>query len=271
MSLSILLLLSVSAAALAQNTPGYNTKIPESIMTPDKVETRIGTLEFFDGIPTKETAALLYDNLDFLRGVETFLNGIPATSVEGIRLGMERLGLKNSNQALIFDELMDSNPLFLTGNTSTVYLSVILNLKKDGPTVVEIPQGVGPGTVNDAYFRFVVDMGAPGPDRGKGGKYLILPPDFEGDVPEGYYTAKSTSYMNWLILRGFLVDGKPDFSSNLFRTGLKVYPLAKAANPPKMEFVNGSGKGSGCSIPSCVDFSLPSASRRANLLPRMSG
>ena len=120
MSLSILLLLSVSAAALAQNSPGYNTKIPESIMTPDKVETRIGTLEFFDGIPTKETAALLYDNLDFLRGVETFLNGIPATSVEGIRLGMERLGLKNSNQALIFDELMDSNPLFLTGNTSTV-------------------------------------------------------------------------------------------------------------------------------------------------------
>jgi hypothetical protein len=288
MSLSILLLLSVSAAALAQNTPGYNTKIPESIMTPDKVETRIGTLEFFDGIPTKETAALLYDNLDFLRGVETFLNGIPATSVEGIRLGMERLGLKNSNQALIFDELMDSNPLFLTGNTSTVYLSVILNLKKDGPTVVEIPQGVGPGTVNDAYFRFVVDMGAPGPDRGKGGKYLILPPDFEGDVPEGYYTAKSTSYMNWLILRGFLVDGKPDFSSNLFRTGLKVYPLAKAANPPKMEFVNGSGKAfntihannyqfyeelhaSRCSIPSCEDFLLPSASRRAGLLPRMSG
>jgi hypothetical protein len=113
--------LVATTVAAEKPTPGYNTKIPEYIMTPDKVETRIGTLEFFDGIPTKETAALLYDNLDFLRGVETFLNGIPATSVEGIRLGMERLGLKNSNQALIFDELMDSNPLFLTGNTSTVY------------------------------------------------------------------------------------------------------------------------------------------------------
>ena len=54
-------------------TPSYNTKIPETIMTPDKVETRIGTLEFFDGIPTEETAALVYDNLDFLRGVESFL------------------------------------------------------------------------------------------------------------------------------------------------------------------------------------------------------
>jgi hypothetical protein len=240
--LSGLLILAVSTIGLAQNTPGYNTKIPEYIMTPDKVETRIGTLEFFDGIPTKETAALLYDNLDFMRGVVTFLNGIPATSLEGIRLGMERLGLKNSNQALIFDQLMDSNPLFLTGNTSTVYLSIILDLKKDGPTVVEIPPGVGPGTVNDAYFRFVVDMGAPGPDKGKGGKYLILPPDYEGDVPGGYFVAKSPSYINWLILRGFLVDLKPDFSSDLFRKGVKVYPLAKAANPPKMEFVNGSGE-----------------------------
>ena len=58
-----------------------------------------------------------------------------------------------------------------------------LDLKKDGPTVVEIPAGAGPGTVNDAFFRFVIDMGAPGPDKGKGGKYLILPPDYEGKAP----------------------------------------------------------------------------------------
>ena len=215
-------------------------EVLDSISTPDQVETSLGTLEFFDGIPTRETAELLYDNLDLLRGVETFLSGIPATSLEGIRLGNESLGAGNSNQAVIFDELMDSKPLFLTGNTDTVYVSVILDLEKDGPTVIEIPPNTGPGTVNDAFFRFVIDTGAPGPDKGKGGKYLILPPGFEGDVPEGYFTAKSTSYINWLILRGFLVDGSPDFSSNLFRTGLKVYPLAKAENPPKMEFVNAS-------------------------------
>ena len=152
------------------------------------------------------------------------------------------IGAKNSNQVLIFDHLMDSNPLFLTGNTDTVYCSVFLDLEKDGPTVIEIPPKTGPGTVNDAFFRFVIDTGPPGPDRGQGGKYLILPPDSEGDVPEGYFAAKSTSFINWLILRGFLVDGKPDFSSNLFRTGLKVYPLEKAANPPAMEFINGSKK-----------------------------
>ena len=96
------------------------TEIPETITTPNKVETRIGTLEFFDGIPTKKTAAMLYDNLDFLRGMETFLSGIPATSIEGLRLGLASLGAKNSNQVVIFDKLMDSKPLFLTGNTSTV-------------------------------------------------------------------------------------------------------------------------------------------------------
>jgi hypothetical protein len=254
MTLMVFSAVMVDQVPAEEPTPGYNTKIPESVMTPDKVETRIGTLEFFDGIPTKKTAALLYDNLDFMRGVETFLNGIPATSIEGLRLGLASLGAKNSNQVVIFDKLMDSTPLFLTGNTSTVYCVPFLDLKKDGPTVVEIPAGAGPGTVNDAYFRFVIDMGAPGPDRGKGGKYLILPPDYKGDLegPIGgkeqvvngqkYFVVKSTSYVNWVALRGFLVDGKPDAANKMWKEGLKIYPLAKAANPPAMEFISGSGK-----------------------------
>jgi hypothetical protein len=234
--------LMAPTAFAEEPTPGYNNKIPESIMTPDKVDTRIGTLKFFDGIPTKKTAALLYDNLDYLRGVETFLNGMPAASLEAIRRGQASLGVKNFNQVLIFDQLMDSNSLFLTGNTDTVYCSSFFDLKKEGPMVIEIPPETGPGTINDAFFRFVIDTGPPGPDKAKGGKYLILPPDYEGEVPDGYFTAKSTSWVNWLILRGFLVDGKPDFSSKLFREGLKIYPLAKAANPPAMEFFNGSKK-----------------------------
>ncbi len=230
------------------------TEIPESVTTPDRVETRIGTLEFFDGIPTKETSQLVYDHLDFSRAKEAFLNGIPAASIEALRLGAASLGQTKSNQVLYFDELMDSKALFLTGNTSTVYAIPILDLKKDGPTVVEIPAGAGPGTVNDAFFRFVVDMGAPGPDRGKGGKYLILPPDYEGDLEgpiggkaqvvdgETYFVAKSTSYVTWIALRGFLFDGKPDASAKMWREGLKIYPLAMKDNPPTMEFISGSGK-----------------------------
>ncbi|MFV0571055.1 MAG: DUF1254 domain-containing protein [Xanthomarina gelatinilytica] len=145
----------------------YNTNIPEKILTPDQEGTRLGSLKFFDGLPSDETVEKVYDNLDFMRGVETFLNGIPATSIEGLRLGLKDVGVTASNQVVIFNELMDSNPLFLTGNTSTVYATTFINLKENGPTVVEIPAGCGPGTLNDAYFRFVVDMGAPGPDRGK--------------------------------------------------------------------------------------------------------
>jgi hypothetical protein len=82
-----------------------------------------------------------------------------------MRRGLIEAGASKSNQAVIFDNLMDSNPLFLTGNTDTVYCLIMLDLETDGPTVIEVPAGSGPGTVNDAYFRFVVDTGDPAPTR----------------------------------------------------------------------------------------------------------
>lgn len=264
-AISTSLLLSLPTWSSETPTEGFTQQIPEQIMTPNKVETRIGNLEFYDGIPTEETLNKVYDNLDFIRGVDVFLNFIPATSVEGIRLGMKSVGVDQSNEVLVFDDLMDSNPLFLTGNTDTVYAVSMLDLERDGVTVVEVPEGAGPGTVNDAYFRFVVDMGAPGPDAKKGGTYIILPPDYKGELKPTLngmqhrgkdtriemniagkktkvWVAQSTSYNNLLILRGFLKDGKPDHASNMWRTGLKIYPLAKADTPEKMKFTNGSGK-----------------------------
>ena len=139
-TLRYLTLLAIAAVVIApcvttfaEPTPGFNNKISENIMTPDSVETRIGTLEFFDGMPSAETVTKVFDNLDFLRGVEVFLNGIPATSIEGLRLGMLQLGVKKSNHIMITDTLLDSEGLFLTGNTDTVYASGFLNLLEDGP------------------------------------------------------------------------------------------------------------------------------------------
>lgn len=249
---------ALSAACLCQlaradEVPsGYNTPIPEHIMTPDVVETRLGKLSFVDGRPTPETSQLMFDNLDFMRGVEVFLNFIPATSIEGIRRGSVEIGLDEAHKVAVFDELMDSNPLFLTGNTDTVYATAILDLERDGPVVVEVPAGQGPTTVNDAFFRFVTDMGVPGPDKGKGGKYLILPPDYDGELAppvggyeaevdgETYFVSKSTSYINWFIARGFLVDGKTDAAVKAYEDGLRIYPLARKASPPEMEFVSAS-------------------------------
>ena len=149
-------------------TPGFNTLVPESIMTPDEVETSIGTVRFFDGMPDEATVDAVYENLDRIRGTEVFLNFIPAASLQGLREGMAQQGCTEPNQCLMFKRLLDSNPLFLTGNTDTVYASVMMDLEAFGPMVVEVPPKCGPGTVNDAFFRFVIDMGGPGPDRGQG-------------------------------------------------------------------------------------------------------
>ncbi|NQU37097.1 MAG: DUF1254 domain-containing protein, partial [Actinobacteria bacterium] len=221
---------------------GYNTPVPSSIMTPDRVETRIGTLEFADGFPSDETAAKVFDHLDFLRAVEVFLQCVPAASMEGMRAGLASIGCDTSQKIAIADRLLDSNPLFLTGNTDTVYAIAMLDLDRDGPTVVQIPPGCGPGTVNDAWFRFVTDMGAPGPDRGAGGDYLIVPPGYDGEIPDGYHVAHSSSFTNLLALRGFLVDGKTDAARAMFEDGVKIYPLSAANDQPDMEFISISGK-----------------------------
>lgn len=212
--------------------------IPAKIQTPDRVETRLGTLEFDDGFPTTDTAGKLFDHLDFMRAVEAFLQCVPAASLEAMRAGMVGIGVDACNKLAIADGLLDSQPLFLTGNTDTVYVSGVLDLERDGATVVEIPPGCGPGTVNDAWFRFVIDMGMPGPDRGQGGTYLIVPTGYDGPVPDGAFVAESPSNVNWLILRGMLVDGKPDAASRSFRDGVKVYPLADADDPPTTDFIS---------------------------------
>lgn len=221
---------------------GYNTPIPSKIMTPDRVETRIGVLDFTDGFPTDETAAKVFEHLDFLRAVEVFLQCVPAASIEGLRTGLIGAGGDAAHKVLLADRLLDSNPLFLTGNTDTIYALAILDLHRDGPTVIEVPPGCGPGTVDDAWFRFVVDLGTPGPDRGDGGKYLILPPEYEGEVPDGYFVARSTSYTNLLALRGFVVDGATDTACELFESGVKIYPLSEAEARPEMEFIPISGE-----------------------------
>lgn len=112
---AILILALAITTANAQKpkaTPGFNQSIPEKIMTPNKADTHFGTLEFVDGVPTEETTRRLYDNLDYMRGVEVFLNFIPAASLEGLRLGAIEYGATKSNHALLFDQLMGSNPLY---------------------------------------------------------------------------------------------------------------------------------------------------------------
>ncbi len=159
----------------AANAPKMKmtTDIPPEITTPDSVETRLGTLKFLDGFPDKATVDKVYDNLDFQRGVQAFLTGVPGASQVAIRHGIRSFGPDNQT-VVLFESLMDSKSLFLTANTESVYAWAWLNLK-DGPMVVETPPNVL-GVIDDFWFRNVIDFGNAGPDKGKGGKFLILPP-----------------------------------------------------------------------------------------------
>jgi len=146
-----------------------------SISMPDKVETSLGTLEFFDGVPNDASIDKLYDNLDRMRGVEVYLNNSGAASLNAMRAGNASIGANRSNKVTISEQLLKPESLYLTGNTSSLYALTYLDLKTDGPLVVELPPGML-GFLDDAWFRFISNFGVIGPDRGKGGKYLLLPP-----------------------------------------------------------------------------------------------
>ncbi|MGB5570436.1 MAG: DUF1254 domain-containing protein, partial [Sedimenticolaceae bacterium] len=121
-----------------------------------------------------------------------------------------------------------------------VYAIASLDLKVDGPTVVEIPPGMY-GTADDALFKFLVDFGFVGPDKGKGGKYLFLPPGYQGKVPDGYFVVRSPSYRIWAMMRGFGEVGLGEQAVGWFEQHLKVYPLA--SGPRKGQYVNTTGMG----------------------------
>ena len=215
------------------------TEVPPGIATPDKLETRLGTLTLRDGVPDKATAQKVYDNLDFQRGVQAYLNSIQIASMYGMRKGILEFGPANRT-ALLFETLMDSKALWLTPNTTSVYMTSWLELG-DEPMVIETPPNVL-GIIDDHWFNYVADFGNAGPDKGKGGKFLILPPGYDGQVPDGYHVARTKTYGNWVIWRGFQENGDPAPAVATTKKIFRMYPLSQAANPPEMKFINLSGK-----------------------------
>ena len=215
------------------------TPLPEGLATPDKLETSLGTLTSVDGVPDAETTQKVYDNLDLNRATEAFLNALPIASMYAMEHGLLKHGPANTT-VVLFEELMDSKALWLTPNTTSIYMATWMELG-DEPMVIETPPNVL-GLIDDAWFNYVVDFGKAGPDMGKGGKFLILPPGYKGEVPEGYHVAKSPTYGNWVFWRGSLKNGSPKPAVDETKKFFRIYPLSMKDNPPKMAFVNVSGK-----------------------------
>ncbi len=227
-------------AVLAAETPRYSADVPLSILTPDVVETdRLGTLEFFDGGPTPETARKAFDNLDFMRGVETFLQGLQVASIQAFCDGLDSIGSGPGNIA-ITEGLLDARSLLLTPNSTTVYVVGCLDLK-EGPVVLELPAGML-GPVDDAFFRWVTDVGVTGPDQGRGGRYLFVGPDYQGPLPDvGFHIVRSQTYMNWLLTRAFVSEAGLQSTVDGVKATMKLYPLAELGTPQEQVFVNLTG------------------------------
>ena len=185
--------LLATTVTVAQEIPSMEmtTEIPAGITTPDNIQTRVGELNFFDGVPDVESAQKVYNLLDFTHAYQTFLDGTKIASMDAIRKGILDFGPANTT-AVLFEDLMDSQALFLTANTTSVYMMSWLEMG-DEPMVIETPPNVL-GFINDHWFRYVIDFGNLGPDEGQGGKFLVLPPGYEGPVPEGYHVAQTSTY-----------------------------------------------------------------------------
>jgi hypothetical protein len=216
----------------------FSTPSAPGVAVPDKIESSIGTLNLNYGYPTAETVEKIYDNLDRSRALQAYLMAIPIVNQAGMRDSIGQFGPVNQTD-VIWENLVDPRTVELTANDNTIYNFIWIDTKK-GPLVVEIPPGVL-GGVNDFWYRWVADVGITGQDQGKGGKYLVLPPEYKGEIPPGYIVMRPNTFGNCLFFRAFLVDGSTKPGVEMVKKHLKIYQLSEAANPPPMKFANGSG------------------------------
>ncbi|WP_082492326.1 DUF1254 domain-containing protein [Leifsonia sp. Root4] len=199
------------------------------VSTPDRLSTPFGEFEFFDGVPKPESVQSIFDGLDLVRGITAFMNTIPGASLVAFRKGLRTAGVDSPDKIGYTDPKCNSGALWLTPNTETTYGVGFLDLKAWGPTVIEVP-AQSLCVVDDFWFRYVADMGIPGPDHGAGGKYLFLPPGYDGERPEGYFTYESPTFTNFLVIRA--LGGVPAIKQS------RIYRLSDADAAPENTFVN---------------------------------
>ena len=199
------------------------------------------------GHPAVATIPELYDELDFQRAVQAYVWATPFVALSAMFESQDRdFGATLTRQG-IFEQSVTPDYTVFTGNNTTIYSLGQLDLRKHGPIVLEAPAGALGGIDNHWQYP-LSDIGPFGPDKGKGGKFLILPPGHKGAVPEGYFAVQSDTFQNFYLLRGVPKNGDIQGAVDMLRTA-RLYPLSEAANPPKMEWFNASGKPANATFP----------------------
>lgn len=191
-------------------------------------------------VGVKQSVKDLEEQVVYQRAFEVVIWSQPAAGIYGIRRAMFAKGAKDNVIMATSRPLMPRHE-FLTANNNTPYLSANADLR-NGPVVLEIPpasdKGVLFGQVVDAWQETIADVGPIGVDKGKGGKYLFLPPGYSGSVPSGYFPVPSPNYRIAFAFRSIVLPGMTDADAHAYALKLKMYPLSEAANPGPTRFVD---------------------------------
>ena len=207
---------------------------------------------FSGGYPTREGAARLRDELLYVNAVTAYLWALPVLSMCAMKEGSEKTFGKGYNVLPIWKTRLDARTLITAPNSDVIYAMGYLDLKNDGPMVIEAPPGLQ-GVLDDFFQRPIRsigringrtwsgDVGLPGPDQGKGGKYLVLPPDFDGSVPSAYYAYRSRTYGVFVFWRGFFQDPTALDAPVRVMEQTRIYPLGAEPDARAMQFPDASG------------------------------
>ena len=203
--------------------------------------TRLRDMPFPENYPTSESVEILHDEMLFHRATQVVLWSLPAMTLWAMKKGSEAEFGAGSNVFPIWKDRLSAETLVSTPNSDLVYGMGYLDLQADGPTVIEVPPKLQ-GILDDFWHRPLTDVGYVGPDKGEGGNYLILPPDYEGEVPEGYHTFESRTFNVFVFWRAFLGENRSTGEGVALMEQTRIYPLSKKDDPPEMVFPNGSGR-----------------------------
>lgn len=180
------------------------------------------------------------------RAIEAMIWSIPAVNFDRMHQAMLNSLKAKDNQIVYWSKLSDWKNQLLTPNTDVIYLIPFWDTREAGPMVLEIPPadtGLINGTLDDAWHMPLEDVGPAGVDKGKGGKYLVLPPGYKEKPPEGYVVLRSSTYRGFALLRSLPKSGSDADVANAveYSKRIKLYPLSQAANPPKTVFADATG------------------------------
>lgn len=218
--------------------------------------------EKVDSTDTATTAfkpANIKEEILYQRGVEAAIWGMPAVNFQLMYDALEKIN-GNYNQVVIWPKLLDWKNQTLTPNPDVIYLMPFFNTEKVGPVVLEIPPadaGVFNGSVMTYWQNAIEDVGPGGVDKGKGGKYLFLPPGYDkSKIPAGYIALQSDTYRGYALLRSVLKSGSPEDVKTAveYAKRVKMYPLSEASKNPNTVFVDASNEIYESNIPFDFNF-----------------